>query len=95
MFWEDFSFDFRLDQQDLFGDLISVEGYKQAALNLMLPPEWRSRLDRLNRVRAVYGTTALEGNPLSEAEVDYQMEIVEQEGGEREANQAFRESNCR
>jgi len=82
MFWEDFAFDFRLDQQDLFGDLISIEAYRQAALNLVLPPEWRSRLDRLNRVRAVYGTTALEGNPLSEAEVDYQMEIVEQEGDE-------------
>ena len=80
MFWEDFSFDFRLDQQGLLGDLISVEGYKQAALNLMLPPEWSNKLDRLNRVRAVYGTTALEGNTLSEAEVDYQMEIVEQEG---------------
>ena len=80
MFWEDFSFDFRLDQQDMAGDLISIEAYKQAALNLVLPPEWSNQLDRLNRVRAVYGTTALEGNPLSEAEVDYQMEIVEQEG---------------
>ena len=80
MFWEDFSFDFRLDQQDMAGDLISIEAYKQAALNLVLPPEWSNQLDRLNRVRAVYGTTALEGNPLSEAEVDYQMKIVEQEG---------------
>ena len=80
MFWEDFSFGFRLDQQDMAGDLISIEAYKQAALNLVLPPEWSNQLDRLNRVRAVYGTTALEGNPLSEAEVDYQMEIVEQEG---------------
>ena len=65
MFWEDFSFDFRLDQQGLLGDLISVEGYKQAALTLMLPPEWSNKLDRLNRVRAVYGTNAMEGNPIT------------------------------
>ncbi len=76
-FWEDFSFDYSLDQQDLYRDLISIEGYRQASLNLVLPPEWRRQLDRLNRVRAVYGTTALEGNPLSEAEVDRQIEIVE------------------
>ena len=76
MFWEDFSFDFRLDQQDLFGDLISIEAYRQAALNLVLPPEWSKQLDRLNRVRAVYGTTALEGNPLSEAEVDATLALA-------------------
>ena len=35
----------------------------------MLPPDWRDQLDRLNRVRAVHGTTALEGNPLSEEQV--------------------------
>ena len=79
-FWERFQFDYSLDSQGLYEDLISIEGYKQAALNLVLPPEWRGQLDRLNRVRAVYGTTALEGNPLSEAEVDSQVEIVEREG---------------
>ena len=35
------------------------------------------RLDRLNRIRAVHGTTALEGNPLSEAEISYQMDAAE------------------
>ena len=76
--WQNFEFDYLLNPQEIFEDLISVEGYKQAALNLVLPPEWRHQLDRLNRVRAVYGTTALEGNPLSEAEVDRQVEIVDQ-----------------
>ena len=79
-FWEDFEFDYKLDTEDVFPDMVSIEGYKQAALNLVLPPEWSHRLDRLNRVRAVHGTTALEGNPLSEAEVDRQIEIIEQEG---------------
>ena len=72
-FWETFSFDYILNQQDLFSDLIAIEGHKQAALNLVLPPEWRAQLDRLNRVRAVHGTTAIEGNPFTEAEVDLQI----------------------
>ena len=72
-FWEAFSFDYILNQQDLFSDLIAIEGHKQAALNLVLPPEWQAQLDRLNRVRAVHGTTAIEGNPFTEAEVDLQI----------------------
>ncbi|MFQ6029050.1 MAG: Fic family protein [Dehalococcoidia bacterium] len=81
-FWDDFSFDYTLSQNDIFEDLIAIEGYKQAALNLVLPQEWSNQLDRLNRVRAVYGTTALEGNPLSEEEVGRQIEIIEQEGSQ-------------
>ena len=76
MFWDDFEFDYNLDMQEVFLEMVAIEGYKQAALNLVLPPEWRIQLDRLNRVRAVHGTTALEGNPLSEAEVDIQIQIV-------------------
>lgn len=79
-FWEEFGFNYRLGKDMLMDDLIIVEGYKQAALNIILPPEWRTKLDRLNRLRAVYGTTALEGNPLSEAEVSYQIEILEEAG---------------
>ena len=72
-FWETFSFEYKLSQEDFFADLIAIEGHKQAALNLMLPPEWQAQLDRLNRVRAVHGTTAIEGNPFTEAEVDLQI----------------------
>ena len=77
-FWDDFTFEYVLDEPGLFTDLISIEGYKQAALNLVLPAEWSNQLDRLNRVRAVHGTTALEGNPFSEAEVDLQIANSEQ-----------------
>ena len=77
-FWDDFAFEYLLDEPGLFADLISIEGYKQAALNLVLPAEWSNQLDRLNRVRAVHGTTALEGNPFSEAEVDLQIANSEQ-----------------
>ncbi len=78
MDWEKFSFEYHLDQQGLIQDLISIEAYKEASLNLVFPQEWQSQLDKLNRVRAVRGTTAIEGNPLSEAEVAQQMEYLEQ-----------------
>lgn len=79
MDWAKFAFDFRVEYDAaLFRHIVSVEAYKEAALNLVLPPEWRDQLDRLNRIRAIYGTTALEGNPLSEAEVSHQIEILEQ-----------------
>ena len=77
MNWDGFSFEYDLDYKDLFDDLISIEAYKQASLNLAFPQEWQNQLDRLNRVRAVHGTTAIEGNPLSEAEVSKQMEYLD------------------
>lgn len=80
MDWERFSFEYQLNAQDLdlFRDLVSIEASKEASLNLVFPQEWQNQLDRLNRVRAVHGTTAIEGNPLSEAEVAQQMERLEQ-----------------
>lgn len=77
MDWRQFSFEYRLDNEGLLNALVPVEAYKEAALNLVLPLDWKNQLDRLNRVRAVYGTTALEGNPLSEAEVSHQLDILE------------------
>ena len=62
-------------------EVISIEAYKEAAQNLVLPADWREQLDRLNRIRAVHGTTALEGNPLSEAEVSRQMDLLERPQG--------------
>ncbi|MBI3824597.1 MAG: Fic family protein [Candidatus Rokubacteria bacterium] len=77
MDWRRFSFESHLDSEGLQSDLIAIEAYKEAALNLVLPLDWKTQLDRLNRIRAVYGTTALEGNPLSEAEVSHQIDILE------------------
>src|SRR2546428_13199235 len=88
MNWEGFKFDYRLDFEELFSHFVSIEAYKEAALNLVLPPDWRDQLDKLNRVRAVYGSTALEGNPLSEAEVSHQIEILEQQGIEDKLHKA-------
>ncbi|MGO9479625.1 MAG: Fic family protein [Limisphaerales bacterium] len=78
MQWSHFKFDYQLKQDDaLIQHLVTIEAYKEAALNLVLPPDWREQLNKLNRVRAVRGTTALEGNPLSEAEVSHQIDIVD------------------
>lgn len=76
MDWSKFTFDYRLVLSDLYADFVAIEASKEAAKNLVLPPDWREQLDRLNRIRAVHGTTALEGNPLSEAEVSRQIEIA-------------------
>ena len=69
MDWERFKFEYRFKTDNLLRLLVTIEAYREAALNLVLPPDWREQLDRLNRVRAVHGTTALEGNPLSEQQV--------------------------
>ena len=76
MDWQRFSFEYRLRLDALTPGLIRIEASREAALNLVLPPDWKTQLDQLNRVRAVHGTTALEGNPLSEAEVHRQMDLL-------------------
>ena len=91
MDWERFSFEYDLNAQDLFQDLVSIEAYKEASLNLAFPQEWQNQLDRLNRVRAVHGTTAIEGNPLSEAEVAQQMERLEQQDHDDQGKTATKE----
>ena len=91
MDWERFSFEYQLNPQDLFRDLVSIEAYKEASLNLVFPQEWQHQLDRLNRVRAVHGTTAIEGNPLSEAEVAQQMERLEQQDHDDEGKTPTKE----
>lgn len=78
MDWETFSFDYRVRQASLQAELVQIEAYKEAALNLLLPPHWKAQLDRLNRVRAVHGTTALEGNTLTEEEVRRQLDLLDE-----------------
>ncbi|MDE2807581.1 MAG: Fic family protein [Gemmatimonadota bacterium] len=91
MDWERFSFEYQLDTQGLLRDLGSIEAYK-VSLNLVFPQsKWQRQLDRLNRVRAVHGTTAIEGNPLSEAEVAHQMERLEQQDHDDERKTATKE----
>ena len=80
-FWEEFRFEYHLDGSAFQALLITIEAHRLAANNLVLAPGWRAQLDRLNRARAVFGTTAIEGNPLSEPEVSRQIELADQEPG--------------
>lgn len=93
MDWDRFTFDFHLDMNStlLLPQIIAVEAFKEAALNLVLPPDWRDQLDKLNRVRAVHGTTALEGNPLSEAEVSHQIDLTDSLAGLAQPNNLTKE----
>ena len=84
MKWNKFSFNYQrleLGQGDVFRALIAIEASREASHNLLLAPEWREQLDKLNRVRAVHGTIALEENPLSEADVSEQMKIIDDTNG--------------
>ena len=82
MDWQRFRFEYQLQTDKQRSELIQIEAYKEAALNLVLPPDWREQLDQLNRVRAVHGTTALEGNPLSEAAVSQQIALLAASSGQ-------------
>ena len=69
MDWSRFGFEYRLQLPTMMRVLIGIEGRKEAAMSLLLPAAWREQLDVLNRIRTVHGSTALEGNPLSESQV--------------------------
>lgn len=67
--WLRFGFDYRLELPGMMAVLVRIEGRKEAAMSLLLPSEWKEQLDVLNRIRTIHGSTALEGNPLSEAQI--------------------------
>ena len=77
MDWARFRFDWRIER-DFVRDLVRIEASRETALNLVLPADWSRQLDELNRIRAVHGTTALEGNPLSEAAVGEELRRAEE-----------------
>lgn len=64
-----FGFDYRLELQEMMSFLVRIEGRREAAMSLLLPSDWKDQLDVLNRIRTIHGSTALEGNPLSESQV--------------------------
>ena len=64
-----FAFEYTMELPDVLPRLVSIEARKEASMSLLLPPDWKAQLDRLNRIRSVHGSTALEGNPMSEEQV--------------------------
>ncbi|MCY3822651.1 MAG: Fic family protein [Nitrospinae bacterium] len=91
MDWRKFRFEYHYEPAGLTSTIISIEASKEAAMSLILPPEWGETLNKLNRVRAIHGTTAIEGNPLSEAEVSQQIEAQEQSADHQDATQLSKE----
>ena len=75
-FWEGFGYSF--NDAHLRGLLFGIEAHRKVAGNSVMATEWTAQPDKLNRVRAVYGTTALKGNPLSEAEVAHTIGLIGQ-----------------
>ena len=93
MDWKKFKFEYRYDNSGLRNTIVSIEASKEAAMSLVLPPDWREKLNKLNRIRAIHGTTAIEGNPLSEAEVSQQIEAQEQSADHQDATAAQQGAN--
>ncbi len=73
MNWSTFRFDLHCDAGAFRDDLLHIEANRLALSRLHLPQEWKTDLQKLYIVRAVHGTTAIEGNPLSEQEVSRQL----------------------
>ena len=82
MDWDRFSFDFRLNKNSS-AVLISIEGYRRAVERTYIPRAWKTELNRLNRVRAIHGTTAIEGNLLSEEQV---RDFLKRSSADRDSN---------
>jgi Fic family protein len=53
--------------------LLNIESYRLSLNRLELQANWREDLQRLFIIRSVHGTTAIEGNPLSEHDVAAQL----------------------
>jgi Fic family protein len=58
---------------------IAIEAEKRAALDVPLPPAIRKKINRLNILRQIHSTTAIEGNTLQEEEIDYTLEMAQKD----------------
>lgn len=75
MDWKSFTFMYTMGRREpIMNLLIEIEASKRTVERLLLPPPWMEALEQLNRVRTIHGTTALEGNPLSESQVEAYLE---------------------
>jgi len=59
----------RVDFERLRDLLLEIEAHRISLSRLRIFRDWREELHRLNIIRTIYGTTALEGSELSEEEV--------------------------
>lgn len=65
----DVRFEIKLNLKSLEARLAAIDGMTETLEDLPLPPVARARMERLNIIRAVRGTTGIEGNRMTEDEV--------------------------
>lgn len=58
-----------LNNPQLIENIIEIEAYKKSTIKIPLPPGLKEKLNQLNIIRAIKGTTGIEGNTLSEKEI--------------------------
>jgi Fic family protein len=78
--WE-VHFDCRLDLQnrEIISSVATVEALAKVIHGIPLPPATQRRIDTLNILRAIRGTTGIEGTEVSEAEVDAIMRMPQKQ----------------
>ena len=64
-----FDLTLRVENQRITGDLARIHALASVIRGIPIPPHAQRRLDRLNILRAVRGTTGIEGTELSEEEI--------------------------
>jgi len=69
-----FAFAARFDPAGLVHEIFDIESHRKSLSNQILPQEWTRDLQKLYIIRAVHGTTAIEGNPLSQDDVARQLD---------------------
>lgn len=87
--WE-ITFDPRVDVRDpeIVGLIVEAEAYRRSVLRIPLPPTMRQKFDELNIRRQIRGTTGIEGNPLTEGEIEKVLDASRTGGGTKEGEAA-------
>lgn len=60
--------------------VIELEALRRSVLKIPLPPTFRKRLDQINIVRHIKGTTGIEGNTLTEERIEEVLGETEEDG---------------
>ncbi len=69
----DFGYRLNVNDQKLMADVARVQAMSRIIHGIPLPPAVQMRIDQLNILRAVRGTTGIEGTEVSESEVEQIM----------------------
>ncbi|MFA5032406.1 MAG: Fic family protein [bacterium] len=71
----DILFGLKFDSSRINDVLVRIEAYRLSIDGLMFPKEWQETLRHLNIIRAIHGTTAIEGNQKTQEEVAQALSV--------------------